>query len=125
MKSQLERIAVVLTPLVFAPLASFIAAFVASNFPGLPHVTPTEITGVEVTAFVTAGGLVYKWLHGRQILMTLKPDVNKALVDLGLNESQVSEVGKLIEARVGPAVQAELTKRLTALTAAPQTAPQQ
>lgn len=123
MKAQLERIAVVLTPIVFAPVASVAAAWLATNFPGLPHVTPAEITGVEVTAFVTAGGLVYKWLHGRQLMMRLvtqKPEIagylNAGMPGaVGVHQAtglSRDEATKLIET-LGPEIVAtELNRRL-------------
>lgn len=71
-KVAVERVVTFLTPLVFAPAATFVAAYVASHFPGLPHPSASELEGLEVAAFLGACGIAYKWLHGRQLAMSLR-----------------------------------------------------
>lgn len=61
-----NRIVALLTPLVFVPIAAWVAGLVADHFPGLPPLTSAQVLAVMVSAAVSAIGLAYKWLDGWQ-----------------------------------------------------------
>lgn len=63
----IERVVTLLTPLVFAPLATWLSALIASNVPYAPHPSQGTLEGIEIAAFLGTIALVAKWLHGRQI----------------------------------------------------------
>lgn len=63
----IERVVTVLTPTVFAPLAVWLSALIASNVPLAPHPSAATLTGIEISAFLGAVAIAIKWLHGRQI----------------------------------------------------------
>jgi hypothetical protein len=60
-----NRVVAVLTPLVFAPLAGAIAAWLAENVPGA-DVSSDQLTGVFITGALIAFGKSAQWLHGWQ-----------------------------------------------------------
>ena len=61
-----NRVVAVLTPLVFAPAAGWIAAWAARNMPGLPKLDPTQVTAVFITGATIAFGKAALWLRGWQ-----------------------------------------------------------
>jgi hypothetical protein len=60
-----NRVVAVLTPLVFAPLAGAIAAWLAKNVPGA-NVSSDQLTGIFITGALIAFGKSAQWLHGWQ-----------------------------------------------------------
>ena len=60
-----NRVVALLTPLVFAPLAGAIAAWLAENFPGV-DVSPSQLEGIFITGALIAFGKSAQWLHGWQ-----------------------------------------------------------
>ncbi len=60
-----NRVVVLLTPLVFAPAAGFICAYVAKKVPGV-HLDSTEVTGIFIGGAAAAVIKAYKWLDGWQ-----------------------------------------------------------
>lgn len=60
-----NRIVVLLTPLLFAPAAGFVAALVAQWVPGI-ELDPLEVTLVFVAGAAAAVTKAYKWLDGWQ-----------------------------------------------------------
>lgn len=60
----ISRIVALLTP-VFAGAAGALAAWVADNMPGAPHLDTTELTAVFVTVALAAGQAAATWLKGR------------------------------------------------------------
>ncbi len=61
-----NRIVVLLTPIVFVPAASWVTGYVAVHFPGLPAFTSAQVTGFMVAGAVSALAAGYKWLDGWQ-----------------------------------------------------------
>lgn len=57
-----NRVVAVLTPLVFAPLAGAISAWLTKQFPGTEGATPEVFLGGAVVALAPA----LQWLHGWQ-----------------------------------------------------------
>ena len=64
-----HRAVAVLTPLVFAPAAGWIAAWAARNMPGLPKLDPAQVTAVFIAGATIAFGKAALWLHGWQQFM--------------------------------------------------------
>jgi len=64
-----NRLVAVLTPLVFAPAAGWIASWAARNMPGLPKLDPTQVTAVFIAGATIAFGKAALWLHGWQQFM--------------------------------------------------------
>ena len=60
-----NRVVTILTPLVFAPLAGSIAAWLATNVPGT-NITSDQLTGIFITGALIAFGKSAQWLHGWQ-----------------------------------------------------------
>jgi hypothetical protein len=60
-----NRVVALLTPLVFAPLAGAIAAWLAENFPGV-EVSQSQLEGIFITGALIAFGKSAQWLHGWQ-----------------------------------------------------------
>jgi hypothetical protein len=60
-----NRIVVLLSP-IFVGVAGWLADWAAKNLPGAPALDKTGLSAVFIAGAVSAGGLVYKWLHGWQ-----------------------------------------------------------
>lgn len=60
-----NRIVAVLTPLVFAPLAGAIAAWVAENAPGV-DLSQERLTSIFIAGALVALAPALQWLHGWQ-----------------------------------------------------------
>src|SRR5262245_17268385 len=60
-----NRVVAVLTPLVFAPLAGGISAWLAENVPGA-NVSSDQLTGIFIAGALIAFGKSAQWLHGWQ-----------------------------------------------------------
>ena len=60
-----NRIVAVLTPLVFAPLAGTIAAFVAHNFPGV-EISEGSLTQIFIAGALIAFAKAAQWTRGWQ-----------------------------------------------------------
>jgi predicted dithiol-disulfide oxidoreductase (DUF899 family) len=60
-----NRIVVILTPLIFAPAAGFVCAYVAKKVPGA-QLDSTEVTVVFVGGATAAVVKAYRWLDGWQ-----------------------------------------------------------
>lgn len=84
----IERVVTLLTP-AFAALASWLTALVGTHVPGAPHLDPGAIEGIEAAAFLGTTGIVFKWLHGRQI---------PAVAGLKITPAQVDQMHGEIEA---------------------------
>ena len=56
-----NRIVVLLTPLVFAPAAGFVCAYVAKKIPGV-HLDSGDVTAVFIGGATAAVVKAYKWL---------------------------------------------------------------
>jgi hypothetical protein len=61
-----NRIVAVLTPLVFAPLAGTIAAFVAHNFPGV-EISEGSLTQIFIAGALIALAKAAQWTRGWQM----------------------------------------------------------
>lgn len=59
-----NRVVVLLTPLVFVPVAGFVTAWVAQHFPGLPQFDAGQVTGFFVAGATAALTAAYRWLKG-------------------------------------------------------------
>jgi hypothetical protein len=60
-----NRIVAILTPLVFAPLAGAVAAWVAENFPGV-EVSASSFEEIFIAGALIALAPAAQWLHGWQ-----------------------------------------------------------
>jgi hypothetical protein len=60
-----NRVVALLTPLVFAPLAGSIAAWLATNVPGT-NITSDQLTGIFITGALIAFGKSAQWMQGWQ-----------------------------------------------------------
>lgn len=58
-----NRIVVLLTPLVFAPLAALITGWVASHVPGAPEISDTAVVGAMAAGFLVAWDSARRWLN--------------------------------------------------------------
>jgi peptidoglycan/LPS O-acetylase OafA/YrhL len=65
-KFPVNRLVVLLTPLVFAPAAGWVSVEAAKLVPGHPHYGPHTILGLFVAGALIAFGKAYKWLDGWQ-----------------------------------------------------------
>lgn len=63
-KFPVNRVVVLLTPLVFVPVAGYVTSWAAVHIPGLPAINPTEVTALFGTGAATALALGYKWIDG-------------------------------------------------------------
>lgn len=61
-----NRVVAALTPIIFVPVAGFLATWVASHFPGLPAINPTALAGIFALGAASALAAAYKWLDGWQ-----------------------------------------------------------
>lgn len=86
----IERVVVLLTPF-FGAFSSWFVVFVATHVPSAPHLSATGVEGVVIGVFVTSGGVVIKWLHGRQIpaIAGLPPISQQQRADL---EAEVHDI---------------------------------
>jgi hypothetical protein len=60
-----NRIVAILTPLVFAPAAGGVAAWLAENFPGT-EIDPDRLTEIFIAGALIALAPAIQWLHGWQ-----------------------------------------------------------
>jgi len=60
-----NRVIAVLTPVIFAPLAGYIAAWVAKHLPGV-EVQPEDLTPIFVAGALSVLAPMWKWLDGWQ-----------------------------------------------------------
>lgn len=60
-----NRIVVLLTPLVFVPVAGAVSAWLAKNFPGVTF-SSDVVTGFAAAGALAALTAAYKWLDGWQ-----------------------------------------------------------
>jgi hypothetical protein len=65
-----ERTVVLLTP-VFTGLAAWVTTWIATHFPGHPHVDQAAVVALTTTGAVAGASAVLKWLHGRVKLQML------------------------------------------------------
>ena len=61
-----NRLVTILTPLVFAPLAGALTAWVAQNAPGLPALDSAQVTALFIAGATIAFGKGALWLRGWQ-----------------------------------------------------------
>ena len=80
----IERVVAFLTPVLFAPLATWIAAIIAANVPFAKGLDSGTLEGIEIAAFVSTCAVAIKWLHGRQIpaVAGLTPPIPLSPADL-------------------------------------------
>jgi len=57
-----NRVVLILTPIVLVPAAAAATGWLATNFPGLPPLDPTQVTVLMGGAVAAVIGLTYKWL---------------------------------------------------------------
>lgn len=67
-----NRVVASLTPIVFVPVAGFVAAWTADNFPGLPPMDENWLAGIFIAGAISALTAAYKWLDGWQKYETLE-----------------------------------------------------
>ena len=80
----IERVvAFVLGPAVTAG-AGYVALLV-SELPGAPHVSGETVYAFASAVALSTGGLVYKWLHGRQLEASAKADLAHLEHTLGVS----------------------------------------
>ncbi len=60
-----NRIVVLLTPLVFVPLAGTVSAWIAERFPGV-NLSEEAVVGFAAAGALSALTAAYKWLDGWQ-----------------------------------------------------------
>jgi hypothetical protein len=65
MKFPPNRIAVLLTPLVFVPVAGAVSAWLAENFPGVTF-SSDVVVGFAAAGALSALTTAYKWIDGWQ-----------------------------------------------------------
>lgn len=70
-----NRIVILLTPLIFAPAAGWVSAYVADHFPGL-NLDEAAVAGVFVAGALSAVTLAYKWVDGWQKAEGYEPGRN-------------------------------------------------
>jgi len=95
----IERVVTLATPL-FAAGAAMLTGFLSTKL-GV-HVNSSDVEGVMAAAFLGSVGIVYKWLHGRQI-----PEI----AGLGLSQPQVDQVREEVQhhlAASAPAVETDI-----------------
>jgi hypothetical protein len=95
----IERVVTLLTP-IFAAGAAMLAGWLSTKL-GV-KVDAATIEGVMAAAFLGSVGIVYKWLHGRQI-----PEV----AGLNLSSTQVDQVREQVAhhlAAQAPAIEADV-----------------
>lgn len=73
-----NRIVAVLTPLVFAPLAGAIAAWVAENAPGV-DLSQERLTNIFIAGSLFALAPALQWLHGWQKHEQREADAQQAV----------------------------------------------
>lgn len=61
-----NRIVALLTPVVFVPVAAFVAAWVPKHFPGAPTFSADQLLASATTGAVSALAIAYKWIDGWQ-----------------------------------------------------------
>ena len=60
-----NRVVVLLTPLVFVPIAGTVSAWIAENFPGV-NLSEEAVVGFAAAGVLSALTAAYKWLDGWQ-----------------------------------------------------------
>jgi hypothetical protein len=74
-----NRVVAVLTPLVFAPMAGAISAWLAEHFPGF-DVPPDKLQAVFIAGALIALAPAAQWLHGWQKYEARQAEAAKASV---------------------------------------------
>jgi hypothetical protein len=73
-----NRIVALLTPLVFAPAAGAIAAWLARHFPGV-KVAPADLEKIFIAGALIALAPAAQWLHGWQKYETQQAETERAV----------------------------------------------
>lgn len=60
----IERTVALLTP-VFAALSGALTGWLAHHFPGLPRLSPADVTALQIAGVTAGAAAALKWLHGR------------------------------------------------------------
>ena len=76
----IERVVAVLTPL-FGAASGWVTGWVANHFPGLPAISPGDVTAIEIAGFSGAVAAALKWLHGRQKFVAFTDEAKQTLED--------------------------------------------
>ena len=87
-----NRVVALLTPLVFAPLAGAIAAWLAEHAPGV-NVDPGDLQQIFIAGALIALAPAAQWLHGWQ-----KYEARQADADLAIQVAQASVAAKAVDA---------------------------
>lgn len=64
-KFPVNRVVVLLTP-AFVAASAWLSGYVAKHFPGLPALSPGEVTALMVAGAASALAAAYRWLDGWQ-----------------------------------------------------------
>ena len=86
-----NRVVAVATPLIFAPLAGAVAAWVAEHFPGF-KVDPNALEEIFIAGALIALAPAAQWLHGWQKFEARQADAAKKSVEA--EEPAVLAVGE-------------------------------
>jgi hypothetical protein len=73
-----NRIVAILTPLVFAPLAGAVCAWVADNVPGA-SISQDQLTNIFIAGALVALAPAAQWLHGWQKYETQQAETERAV----------------------------------------------
>lgn len=82
-----NRVVAVLTPLVFAPLAGAVSAWLAEHFPGF-HVQQSSLEEIFIAGSLIALAPAAQWLHGWQKFEARQADLGK---DVAVEAKPTSE----------------------------------
>jgi hypothetical protein len=85
-----NRLVALLTPLVFAPLAGAIAAWLANHAPGV-DVSPDDLQQIFIAGALIALAPAAQWLHGWQ-----KYEARQADADLAVQVAQASKAAHAV-----------------------------
>jgi hypothetical protein len=96
-----NRIVAVLTPLVFAPAAGAVAAWVAKHAPGV-DLTKDELTNIFIAGALVAIAPALQWLHGWQ-----KFEARQAEAETAVEIANAAATAAVVAMPAAPEVQDE------------------
>jgi hypothetical protein len=113
----IERAVALATPF-FGAISAFATGWVSTHFPGLPHISPSDVTAVEIAGFTGAVAAALKWLHGRQQFVAYTDNAKRmaenVLVEVGelrKGDKTFNDVVAALEAHTGT-ITAEIEREL-------------